>query len=214
MANPDKLAKVSGAVAALDATRWDWFGLAADGGSRRNEMSICNGTKHSIELVKWYVYGGKVKVPPEPYIQPMKQDDCLFHKTGSWAATGSSGIVTYRLHHKTNLHILWDCPFNFDHYDNYIGLMLTSRTDRFIPDENLFQNMEQYSHTMAITPKAGSSYDLVCCGPRTGDSIDAGGKSPWGHRRPCKVQVKHYKVAATMGDRHATCSKITILEVS
>lgn len=132
-------AKVSGAVAALDATRWDWFGLAANGGSRRDEMSICNGTKHSIELVKWYVYGGKVKVPPEPYIQPMKQDDCLFHKTGSWAAIGSSGIVTYRLHHKTNLHILWDCPFNFDHYDNYIGLMLTSGTDRFIPDKNLFR---------------------------------------------------------------------------
>ena len=214
MTNPEKVAKVASAVTALEGGGFSWLGLANEGGSRRNEMSVCNGTTHRIELEKWYIYSGKVKVPPEPYIQSMKQDDCLFHKTGSWAATGSSGILTYRLRHQTNLHILWDCPFNFNHYDNYIGLMLTSRKDRCVPDVNLFRNMEQSLHTMEITPKAESSYDLVCCGPSRGNSMDAGGKGPWGHSRPCKVRDEHYEVAATMGDRHATCSKITILEVS
>ena len=59
---------------------------------------------------------------------------------------------------------------------------------------------------MGITPKADSTYDLVCCGPDKGDSIEAGGRKPWGHLRPCKVQDKHYKVLAIMGDRHATFS--------
>ena len=211
VANPDKVAKVAGAVAALDAQGWTWFGLAAEGGGRRNEMSVCNGTKHMMELEKWYIHWGKMKIPPEPYVQSMKQDDCLFHNAGSWAATGSSGIVTYRLQHGTYLHIMWDCPFNFDYSDNFIGLMLTNRSDRRTPDQNLFKNMYQDWEEMGLTPKAGSTYDLVCCGPSKGNSHEAGGTGPWGHVRPCKVEDEHYKVAATMGDRHATSSKITIL---
>ena len=211
VANPDKVAKVAGAVAALDAQGWTWFGLACEGGGRRHEMSICNGTKHNLELVKMYIHWGKIKIPPEPLIQSMRQDDCLFHNAGSWAATGSSGIITYKLQHGTNFHIMWDCPFNFDYSDNFIGLMLTSRSDRLLPDQNLFKNMYQDWKEMGIKPKAGSTYDLVCCGPSKGNSIEAGGNGPWGHLRPCKVQDEHYKVVATMGDRHATSSKITIV---
>ena len=217
VANSDKVAKVAGAVASLDAQGWTWFGLACEGGGRRNEMSICNGTKHSIELEKMYIHWGKIKIPPEPILQSMKQDDCLFHNAGSWAATGSSGIVTYTLQHGTNLHIMWDCPFNFDYSDNFIGLMLTSQSDRLTPDKKLFKNMYQdweEGQKMGITPEARSTYDLVCCGPSTGDSKEAGGKGSWGHLRPCRVRDEHYEVYATMGDRHATYSKITILEVS
>ena len=216
VANSGKLAKVGGAVAALDAKKWTWFGLTADGGGTRNEMSICNSTKHNIELEKWYIHWGKVKVPPEPNIESMRQDDCLFHSAGSWAPSGSSGIVTYRLQHETNLHILWDCPFNFDFSDNFIGLMLTPNKDRRLglPSQDLFKNMYQDWQTMGITPKLGSSYDLVCCGPSHGNSMEAGGTGPWGHLRPCKVEDKYYKVSATMGDRQATCSKIKVSEVS
>lgn len=92
--------------------------------------------------------------------------------------------------------------------------MLTSKKDRLVPDQNLFKNMYQDWQTMGISPKAGSNYDLVCSGPSKGYSKEAGGTGPWGHVRPCRVEDKHYKVAATMGDRHATCSKITISEVS
>ena len=174
-------------------------------------MSICNGTKHYLELVKMYIHWGKIKIPPEPLIQSIRQDDCLFHACGSWAATGSSGVTTYKLQHGTNLHIMWDCPFNLDYFDNFIGLMLTSRSDCLLPDQNLFKNMYQDWKEMGIKPKAGSTYDLVCCGPSKGNSIEAGGNGPWGHLRPCKVQDEHYKVVATMGDRHATSSKITIV---
>ncbi|KAJ7377258.1 hypothetical protein OS493_030069 [Desmophyllum pertusum] len=192
------------------------FGLASEGGGRRNEMSINNGTRHSIELEKMYINWGKVKVPPEPCIQSMKGDMCLFHNAGSWAATGSSGIVTYKLHSAKqhspkSLHIMWDCPFNFDYYDNFIGLMLTSNPSLLIPDESLFNNMHHDWQTLPITPKADSTYDLVCCGPSGGNSIEAGGEKPWGHLRPCKIQDDHYRVVATMGDRHATSSKIIIL---
>ena len=212
VANPDKVAKVAGAVAGLDAQGWTWFGLTQEGGGRRNEMSIANGTGHDMELVKWYIHWGKVKVPPEPYIQSMKQDDCLFHNAGSWAATGSSGIVTYKLQHQTHLHIMWDCPFNFDYSDNFIGLMLTSESSLLVPDQQLFSNMYQFRSDSKMKPKAGSNYDLVCCGPSKGDSNEAGGSGPWGFSRPCKVEDDHYTVLATMGDRHATSSKITILD--
>ena len=136
IANQDKIAQVAGASASLDAQGWGFFGLTKEGGGVRNEMSISNGTKHGIELVKYYINGGKVKVPPEPYVQSMREDKCLFHKTGSWAATGTGGIVTYKLQHGTNLHFMWDCPFNFDYYDNFIGLVLSS--DEILPDKNLF----------------------------------------------------------------------------
>lgn len=36
-ANPDKVAHVAGAVASLDALGWASFGLACEGGGRRNE---------------------------------------------------------------------------------------------------------------------------------------------------------------------------------
>ena len=216
VANAGKVAQMTGAVASLDAQGWSWFGLASEGGGRRNEMSIGNGTNHAIELKKLYIYRGKVKIPPEPLIKSMEEDECLFHNAGSWAATGSCGIVTYQLQHETTLHILWDCPFNFDYHDNFIGLMLTSKSDRLIPNYDLFNNMEQYENytSLGIKPKAGSDYDLVCCGPGSGNSKEAGGDKPWGHYRPCKVRDKHYEVLATMGDRHATCSKIIIVNVS
>ena len=144
----------------------------------------------------------------------MKQDDCLFHNTGSWAATGSSGIVTYKLQHRTHLHIMWDCPFNFDCSDNFIaiGLMSTSESSLLMPDQKLFSNMYQFRSDSKIKPKAGSNYDLVCCGQSKGDSNEAGESGPWGFLRLCKVEDDHYTVLATMGDRHATTSKITILD--
>ncbi|KAJ7377257.1 hypothetical protein OS493_030068 [Desmophyllum pertusum] len=55
VANHEKIAQVAGAVASLDAPGWTWFGLASEGGGRRNEMSINNGTRHSIELEKMYI---------------------------------------------------------------------------------------------------------------------------------------------------------------
>ena len=94
MANPDKVAKVTRATASLDAQGWTWLGLTSEGGRKRNTMSICNSTKHSIELEKMYINWGKIKIPPEAYIPSMHQDDCLFHSAGSWTAAGSSGIVT------------------------------------------------------------------------------------------------------------------------
>ena len=74
--------------------------------------------------------------------------------------------------------------------------------------------MYQDWQTMYLTTKSESTYDLVCCGPSHGNSREAGGTGPWGHLRQCKVQDGRYEVAATMGDRHATCSRITIFEFS
>ena len=74
VANAGKVAQVTGAVAALDAQGWSWFGLASEGGGRRNEMSIGNGTNHAIELKKFYIYRGKVKIPPEPLFKSMEKD--------------------------------------------------------------------------------------------------------------------------------------------
>jgi len=214
-ANPEKAAKVAGAVASLNKQGWTWFGLASEGGNKRNEMSICNRTRHSIELAKIYIHWGKVKIPPEPIIHSMEQDECLFHSAGSWATAGSSGIVTYKLQHGTNLHIMWDCPSSFNFSDNFIGLMLSSY--HHIPNKCVFKRMYQDwegDDETAMIPMAESTYDLVCCGPSRGNSKETGGKGPWGHLRPCKVRDEHYEVYATMGDRHATSSKITVMEVS
>jgi len=211
-ANSGKLAKVAGAVGSLDAQGWTWFGLTCEGGGRRNEMTISNALSHDIELVKLYIHWGKVKVPPEAYLRSKTEDHALFHNTGSWAATGSSGVITYKLQHNTNLHFLWDCPFNFDYSDNFVGLMLTSDSKLMNPNQKLFKNMYQDWTEMGINkPEADSSFDLVCCGPSKGDSHEDRGEGPWGCFRPCKVKDDHYRVFATMGDRHATVSKITIL---
>ena len=96
--NAGKVAEVTGAVAALDAQGWSWFGLANEGGGRRNEMSITNGTNRAIELKKFYIYRGKVKIPPEPLIKSMEKDKCLFHNAGSWPAIlvhVASSLINY-----------------------------------------------------------------------------------------------------------------------
>lgn len=211
-ANTGKIAAVSNAVASLDAQGWTWFGLACEGGGRRNEMTICNALSHDIELVRYYIHWGKVKVPPEPVLQSKTEDHALFHNTGSWAATGSSGIITYKLQHDSYLHYMWDCPFNFDYSDNFVGLMLTSDPKLKHPDQALFKNMymDGLSDLNLGSPSQNSYYDLVCCGPSDGYSHEAGGDGSWGCRRPCKVSNTYYEVLATMGDRHASTSKVVI----
>lgn len=210
-----KVNQVRDAISSLDgqggAKVGNLFGLLAEGGGRRNAMSICNGTDHDIQLVKWYLHHGHNKVPATPYLLSMRQDDSLFHNAGSWAATGSSGVVTYMLDCQTNLHILWECPYNFDFDDNYIGLMLTSEEDLKKPSKHLFLAMFEDWNSMGKTPRAGNTYDLVCCGPGNGRSKDDGGSKPYGYHRPCEVRDGHYTVFATMGDRHATSSKIVIM---
>ena len=210
VANAGKVAQVNAAVASLDSQGWTWFGLASQGGGRRNEMSITNGTNHAIELKKFYINRGRVKIPPDS-----KKNACsIMPVVGQLLVHVASSHQLQQ--HKTTLHILWDCPFNFDYFDNFIGLMLTSKSDQLIPNHDLFKNMEQHKNytKLAIKPEAGSDFDLVCCGPSSRHSKEAGGDKPWGHHRPCKVQDKHYEVLVTMGDRYAAYSKTTILNVS
>lgn len=209
--NPEKLGLVSEALEFLKSKQGTFLGLFDEGGGRRNEMSIINGTSHAAILVGWHLQWGYVKIPPEAYLCSMSRDESLFHNAGSWACTGSSGIVTYQLQHQTNLHILWECPYNFDLHDNYIGLML-SNTGFKKPTKYLFKGMFGDWDKIGMTPMYGSKYDLVCCGPDDGNSRDKGGSKPWGSKRACGVQDNNYAVFATMGDRHATVSKITIVE--
>ena len=61
VANAGKVAQVNGAVASLDSQGWTWFGLASQGGGRRNEMSITNGTNHAIELKNFTLIAVKLK---------------------------------------------------------------------------------------------------------------------------------------------------------
>lgn len=213
-ANTGKIAAVTNAVASLDAQGWTWFGLSCEGGGRRNEMTICNALSHDIELVRYYIHWGKVKIPPEPVLQSKTEDHSLFHNAGSWAATGSSGIITYKLQHDTYLHYMWDCPFNFDYSDNFVGLMLTSDSKLKNPDKALFKNMymDGWSDLNLGKPRQDSYYDLVCCGPSAGDSCEAGGEGAWGFRRPCKVSNEYYEILSTMGDRHASTSKVVLCQ--
>lgn len=210
--NPEKLDIVSEALDFLKSKQGTFLGLFDEGGGRRNEMSVLNGTSHAALLVGWHLEWGYVKVAPEPFLYSMSKDEALFHNAGSWACTGSSGIVTYQLEHETNLHILWECPYNFDLHDNYIGLMLNSGSAFKIPNKYLFKGMFGDWNKIGMTPMYGSRYDLVCCGPDNGNSRDKGGSKPWGCKRTCAVQDNNYAVYATMGDRHATVSKITIVE--
>ncbi|XP_001633907.2 tereporin-Ca1 [Nematostella vectensis] len=213
--NAEKVAAVAGAISSLDNPGFTWFGLASEGGSRRNQMIIQNETDEVMELTKIYLYHGKVKIPPDPSIRAMAEDECLFHSAGSWSATGVSGIVTYKMQNDARLHILWDCPFNFDYSDNFIGLMLTNNSSQYLPTDDMFYNMYQYEGYDALglpSPSPGTRYDLVCCGPSHGYSHEAGRDKPWGHMRPCKVEDDKYLVVATMGDRHATTSKISVIK--
>lgn len=186
------------------------FGLLAEGGGRRNAMSICNATEKDIHLVKWYLEHGHNKVPPIPFLESKREDQCLWHNAGSWACTGSSGVVSYMVDYHTTLHIMWECPYDFNLNNNFIGLMLTSEQQLKNPDKHLFVGMFQEWNSLGRNPRAGSTFDLVCCGPGDGKSRDVGGPKPFGFRRPCKVQDSNYIVYATMGDGHATTSKIVI----
>ena len=54
--------------------------------------------------------------------------------------------------------------------------MPTSKSDRLIPNHDLFKNMEQHKNytKLAIKPEAGSDFDLVCCGPKKLVEINRG----------------------------------------
>ncbi|XP_031554439.1 uncharacterized protein LOC116291408 [Actinia tenebrosa] len=210
--NSEKLSLVSQALDLLESKKGTFLWLLDEGGGRRNEMSIVNGTSHAVLLVEWYLERGYVKVPPQPYLDSMSRDEALFHNAGSWACTGSSGIVTYQLEHQTNLHILWECPYSFDINDNYIGLMLTTGHCLKKPNKYLFKGMLKDWDMIGMSPSYGSTFDLVCCGPGDGKSRDKGGSKPYGCKRRCAAQDNNYAVYATMGDKHATGSKITIVE--
>ena len=97
VANTGKVAQVNAAVASLDSQGWTWFGLANQGGGRRNEMSITNGTNHAIELKKFYINRGKVKIPPDSLIKSMEEDRCLFHNAvvGQLLVHAVSSLINY-----------------------------------------------------------------------------------------------------------------------
>lgn len=190
-----------------------FLGLTSEGMGRRNHMMIENGAGHMIKLHGYYLHWGRVKEPPVPVIQHQHQDECLFHAAGGWAISGSSGLVTYQLDDETYLHIMWDCPYSFDFSDNFVGLYLCGTKERD-PVKSLYKEMYQDVPNPPMRPQEGSCYDLVCCGPGDGTYFGHAGetrKKTWGVRRPCVVKNEKFYVTMTMGDRHATSSKVTIL---
>ena len=94
--------------------------------------------------------------------------------------------------------------------------MLTSKSDRLIPNYDLFKNMEQYENytSLGIKPKQEALTlfvaDQAVATPKKLVAINCGVIIDL-----VKFETNTMKlVLATMGDRHATCSKITILNVS
>ncbi|XP_064081693.1 uncharacterized protein LOC135198143 [Macrobrachium nipponense] len=204
---------IASAIAAGGSGSLLLLGLNSEGMGRRNHMMIENGAGHMIKLQKVYLHWGKMKQPPTSVIQHQHQDECLFHAAGGWAISGSSGIVTYQLDDDTYLHIMWDCPISFDFSDNFVGLYLCGKEERE-PVASLFKTMYQDIPNPKMMPEKGSCYDLVCCGPGDGTYLGDAGETrtkTWGVRRPCEVRNEKFYVTMTMGDRHETSSKVTIL---
>ncbi|XP_068239931.1 tereporin-Ca1-like [Palaemon carinicauda] len=185
------------------------LGLDREGTGISNHMVIQNGTDDSISLHKYFLNRGKARIPPEGVLPSGVEDHTFFHAAGSWAATGSSGILAYRLDEEVFLHILWDCPYNFDHFCNFIGLYLCDASENE-PSAELFSRLEQYAPS-DLCPKRYSRYDLVCCGP-TYRTKSHNGEQPWGDKRPCEVAYGNYYVTMTMGDSHKAMSKVSILK--
>ncbi|KAK7079776.1 hypothetical protein SK128_027752 [Halocaridina rubra] len=203
-----KRVAISAALSSTAGSIWA-LGIDRDGTGISNHMIIQNGTDSSISLHEYYLHWGQAKVVPEGILPCLNEDDALFHAAGGWASTGSNGIVTYQLDEDTFLHILWDCPYNFNHYCNFIGLYLCDKSKRK-PSGDLFTRMEQYVKDPDMRPERRSPFDLVCCGP--GDrSFSSNGEKAWGVRRPCEVMNGKYYAAMTMGDSHKTSSTVTIL---
>lgn len=196
------LSSTSGSVLAL--------GMDRDGTGVSNHMIIQNGTESSISLHEYYLYHGQAKLVPEGLLPSHNEDDALFHAAGGWASTGSNGIVTYQLDEDTYLHILWDCPYNFNHYCNFIGLYLCDKSQKK-PTTDLFNRMEQYVKDPQMRPERCSAFDLVCCGPGE-RSYSNNGKISWGIRRPCEVIRGKFYATMTMGDSHKTSSTVTVLK--
>ena len=90
----DKLNTVNAAVGAIGSAGSSWwtFGLGNEGGGCRNEIHVKN--HHSTLYFRgYYIHWGKVRTPPNPRIDVDDGDVCLYHNAGSWAATGSSGVL-------------------------------------------------------------------------------------------------------------------------
>ncbi|XP_066955143.1 uncharacterized protein [Macrobrachium rosenbergii] len=207
------VAKRTSVVAALSgpSTGSVWsFGFDRDGTGISNHMIIQNHTDDSFRLHEYYVNWGRARVPPDAKLRAHYEDDCLFHAAGGWCATGSSGIVTYKLDPQTYLHILWDCPYNFNHYCNFVGLFLCDEKKNR-PDADLFNKMYQYDDDSSFVPGRCTAFDLVCCGPGE-RAPNSNGTVRWGVRRPCEVVDNNYRVTMTMGDGHKTSSSVSIFK--
>ena len=100
-----------------------------DGGGRRNHVNTKNQTEETIELHSHYIHWGRCSVPPSPVIAKQDGDTMLFINAGSWAATGSSGLVQWKLcnpNENNNKYLLfmWDAPFCFNFSDNFLGMWI------------------------------------------------------------------------------------------
>lgn len=206
-----KRVAVSAALSSSTGSVWA-LGIDRDGTGISNHMIIHNNTDHSIGLHEYYLHWGQAKIVPKGILPSRSEDDALFHAAGGWATTGSNGIVTYQLDEDTYLHILWDCPYNFNHYCNFIGLYLCDK-EKKKPSGTLFNRMEQYIKDPEMIPDRRSSFDLVCCGPGE-RSYSSNGNIAWGVRRPCEVMMGKYYVTMTMGDSHRTSSTVTIFDIN
>lgn len=204
-----KRATIATALSSSGGTFWS-LGIDRDGTGISNHMIIQNGTEKTVRLYEYYINWGKARVAPEANLPNQTEDDALFHAAGGWAATGSSGIITYQLDAIDFLHIMWDCPYNFNHYCNFIGLYLCGK-NHSKPSADLFNIMYQDIADPGIIPRQRSPYDLVCCGPGKRVASPTGRKS-WGVRRPCEVVKGDFYVTMTMGDSHKTSSTVTILK--
>ncbi|XP_068202395.1 uncharacterized protein [Palaemon carinicauda] len=200
---------ISSALTTSTGSFWA-FGFDNDGTGISNHMIIQNLTDDSLHLQEYYLNWGRVRVTPDASIPAHFEDDCLFHAAGGWCATGSSGIVTYKLDFETYLHILWDCPYNFNHYCNFIGLYLCEETKSHA-DADLFNAMYQDNDDENFIPRRSSDFDLVCCGPGERAPTPQGSVR-WGIRRPCEVTKNNYHVTMTMGNSHKTSSTVSIYE--
>jgi len=215
--------KVTAVTNALDGANSSWItlGLGSDGGGRRNNVVVKNVTKEDFMLHSYYLHWGKCRVPPNPVIHGQDGDAMLFINAGSWAATGSSGLVQWELpgREKENtqyLFFMWDAPFNFDYSNNFVGLWInddskrTSGSSLDIRDTNegwqvykeMYCDVSEADRKLGKThdfpgePKKASNYHLVNCGP------GSKGVGKWGFREPCHVKNEKYEIKAIMGDRH------------
>lgn len=89
------------------------------------KIEIENWTKYPLWAPESHINRGIIEYPPVA-VMPGKREMFVARKTGL-TATGTYGTASWQILGKDKrVVVMWSCPYNFNHYSNWLAVGLTS----------------------------------------------------------------------------------------